>query len=405
MDAVVGVVVEYTIGPILHQLGYLFRYNGNIKKLQEKHRTLETTKDTVQILVSQDKGKGNAIFNEVTKWLDNVKEVSDMTKQNEELNPSCFNFVKRHQLSRKAKKMVEDIAELINEGRQFNKDNIDYPVPSSDINCPTIPTDYQIIESRTLLVENIKDALANPNVNKLGVCGMAGVGKTSLLNEVKKLVLESNLFDRVIQVEVGQSKNVIDIQEEIRGALNMQCGKITASLLQTHITERKENILFMFDDLWKDYDLEKEFGIPCRSESRTEGCKILMTSRSRHTLTNQMNIEKLFELNSLTKKESWKFFIAIVGECVEDGYIQQIAKDIVNECGGLPIALKIMAKALKEKRVEIWKDALKKLKNPVVVNTAGVSDQLYSCLQFSYDSIENGLQKMGREGKVQKEID
>ncbi|XP_038887230.1 probable disease resistance protein At5g63020 [Benincasa hispida] len=395
MDAVVGVLADYTIKPILHQLDYLFHYKGNIKEVEKKLGILRTTERTVQILVNQDKGKGNAIFDGVTNWLDNVKNVLDMAQQNEAPNPSCFNCVQRHQLSRKAKKRLEDINELINEGRQFNKDNVGYPVPSPDTSSSTLPADYQFFESRTSMAEKIKDALANPNVNKVGVCGMGGVGKTTLLKEVKKLVLENKLFDRVIQVEVGQSKSVIHIQEEIRAKLNMEYlnmefEEVRTSRLQTHIAEKKENILFMLDDLWKEYDVEKEFGIPYRSDSRIEGCKILMTSRRRDLFTNQMNIEKLFEVNSLTKEESWKFFSNIIGdEFVEDGYMKQIAKYVINECGGLPIALKILGKTLKGRRVEIWKDALKKLKNPVVVDIHGVSDQLYSCLQFSYDSIEN----------------
>ncbi|CAK9323736.1 unnamed protein product [Citrullus colocynthis] len=340
MDAVIGVAVEYTIRPILHQIGYIFCYKGNIKEVENKLEALETTKDSVQILVSQDKGKGNAIFDGVTKWLDCVKEVLDVTQQKEAPNPSCFNFVKRHQLSRRAKKR----------GDSLTKINVGYPVPSPHTNSPTLPTHYQIIESRTLVVREIKDALANPNVNKVGVCGMGGVGKTALLNEVKKLVLENNLFDRVIHVEVGQSKSVVNIQEEIRGKLNMelnmQSEDVRASCLKTHIVERKENILFMLDDLWKPYDLEKKFGIRCHS-----GCKILITSRSQHTLKNQTNTEELFEVNSLTEEESWKFFVATVGEFVEDvGYVQQIAKDVVKECGGLPIALKIVAIAVKGKK-------------------------------------------------------
>lgn len=395
VDAVVGVLLDYTVKPILHQLDYLVRYNGNIKEVEKKLGALETTKDNVQILVSQDKGKGNAIFDGVRKWLNNVNEVLDMTQQNEASNPSCFNCIQRHQLSRKAKKRLENIVELLNEGRQFNKDNVGYPVPCPDTNSSTLPADYQMFESRTLITEKIKGALVNPDVHKVGVCGMGGVGKSALLNEVKKLVLENNLFDRVIKVEVGQSKSVFKIQEEIGDKLNiklnMQSDEVRASRLQTHIAERKEKILFMLDDLWKDYDVEKEFGIPCRSKSSIEGtCKIVMTGRRRDLFRNQMNTEKLFEVNPLTEKESWRFFVAIVGdELAEDGYMQQIGNDVVKECGGLPIALEIVAKALKGKRVEIWKDALKKLKNPVVVDIHGVSDQLYSCLQLSYDSIED----------------
>ncbi|XP_022155051.1 probable disease resistance protein At4g27220 [Momordica charantia] len=232
------------------------------------------------------------------------------------------------------------------------------------------------------------------NVNKVGVYGMGGVGKTKWLDEVKKLVLENKLFDRVIDVTIGQSNGVVEIQDQIGGKLNMglnmkaETKEGRATFLQNKLVEMRENILILLDDLWNEYDLQKEVGIPCRSESSKEGCKILMTSRSRHILTNNMNTEKCFKVNSLSEEESWKFFMTIVGE-FDKNRIEHMAKNVVKKCGGLPIALKIIAKALKGKELRIWKNALEKLEKRVSVKIKGVSDQLYSCLKLSYDWIED----------------
>lgn len=106
---------------------------------------------TVHILVSQDKAKRNAIFDGVTKWLDDAENVLEMGQQNggvSSSNPSYFNCVQRHHLSKKVKKMVGKIIHLINEGNNLTKITSVILVPSLDTNSPTLPTNDQIIESR-----------------------------------------------------------------------------------------------------------------------------------------------------------------------------------------------------------------------------------------------------------------
>ncbi|XP_022143564.1 probable disease resistance protein At4g27220 [Momordica charantia] len=403
MDVFISVgakVVQYTVAPIGRQLAYLFFYNRNIKDLEKQLENLKATRERVQMLVNEARSNAYEIYDEVSTWLlvEVDVELPNMPRQKEDgshrnsSNLSCLNFVQRHKLSRKSKKRVKDILQLIEEGKKFEK--VGHPAPLPDTKSSTLPADYQVLESRTLMAEKIKDALSNPNVNKVGVCGMAGVGKTKLLDEIKKLVLENKLFDRVIDVTVGRSNGVVEIQDQIGGKLNMglsmkaETKEGRAPFLRNKLVEMKDKILIMLDDLWNEYDLEKEVGIPCRSESSKEGCKILMTSRSRDILTNKMNTKKCFQVNSLSEDESWKFFMAIVGE-FDKSRIEHIAKNVVKKCGGLPIALKIIAKALKGKEIHIWKDAFEKLEKHVLVKIKGVSDQLYSCLKLSYDWIED----------------
>lgn len=122
---------------------------------------------------------------------------------------------------------------------------VGYRAPLPDTQNTIIPGGYQVLESKTSLATQIKNALAKPEVNKVGVYGMGGVGKTYLLNEVKKLVLkgEHKLFDRVIEVSVGQSNGVIQIQEQIGDALNIQLPK------------SKEEELLFYEIIWPKWNL------------------------------------------------------------------------------------------------------------------------------------------------------
>ncbi|XP_038900864.1 probable disease resistance protein At4g27220 [Benincasa hispida] len=288
--------------------------------------------------------------------------------------------------------MVNNILELINRRKNFVE--VGCPAPLPDTKNTILPEGYQVLGSKKSLAEQIKGALEKPEVNKVGVYGMGGVEKTCLLNEVKKLVLENKLFDRVIDVVVGQSNDIMQMQQQIGDILNKEMPKSKegrASFLRNMLVEMKGNILIVFDDLWKEYDLIKEVGIPLSKE----GCKVLITSRDENILTNNMiNGNDCFEVTCLNKKVSWTFFKTIIDYQFNTVDMEIVAKEVVRECGGLPLALDTIAKALKEKPIDCWKDALTKLKNSIPMNIKGVTDKVYASLKLSYDYLD------GEEAKL-----
>ncbi|XP_038902423.1 disease resistance protein At4g27190-like [Benincasa hispida] len=372
MDILISVVtkvIECTFEPIGRQVGYIFLYNENMKNLEEQTQSLMNARDRVQQEVDQARGNAHKIFDDVSQWLAEVDEITKQLEKDRHTNPSCFNLIERRRLSRRAYETAKKIRGAF-ETRKLFCGNVGYPVPLQGIQRCDI-TDYQILESRTLMADQIKDVLADPNVNKIGVYGMGGIGKSMLLHEVKELVKEHKLFDQVITVIVSRTYDVKGIQAQIADKLRFGFDKLEtkqgrADLVRTKL-EMEKNMLIMLDDLWTPLDLV-DIGIPCRSESNKKGCKILMTSRDRDLLKNNMNADQCFQMNSLDEKESWKFFTTIIGDKFEKNRVEGIAKEVVRKCGRLPIALKIIAKALKDKDVRIWKDILKQLENPVSVN-------------------------------------
>ena len=53
----------------------------------------------------------------------------------------------------------------------------------------------------------------------------------------------------------------------------------------------------------------------------------------------------------------------MVGESFDDPDLRSIAKEVVNECGCLPIAIVTVGKALEKKKKHEWDDALNQLRN------------------------------------------
>ncbi|KAG7011007.1 Disease resistance protein, partial [Cucurbita argyrosperma subsp. argyrosperma] len=350
-----SIMGEYVIKPIGRQLSYLLCYNRNKNKLKEQLEALKTARRDVQGRVQEARSNAYAIREEVSMWLADAHNAIHDELSSNSSNPSAFNLVDRYRLGRKTKKKIEALHELI--GKRINFVEVGYPAPLLETKNIIVPGGYQVLESKISMAKQIKKALQE--VSRVGVYGMGGVGKTYLLNEVKKMVLEEKVFDRVIEVFVGQSNGVIQIQEQIGDVLNVKLPKSKegrASFLRNNLAKMEEDVLVILDDLWKEYDLLKEIGIPCSSS-----CK-----RS-HGSSSQLSLVMSFDTPDM----------------------ENLAKMVAaRECGGLPLALDTIAKALKGKHMNHWKDAFKQIKKtPLGMDIKGVSDKVYASLRLSYDHL------------------
>ena len=66
------------------------------------------------------------------------------------------------------------------------------------------------------------EALKDDKVSMIGLYGMRGVGKTTLVKEVGRIATESQLFDEVLMATVSQNPNVIDIQNRMAERLALR---------------------------------------------------------------------------------------------------------------------------------------------------------------------------------------
>ena len=101
-------------------------------------------------------------------------------------------------------------------------------------------------ESRMLTMKGLMVALKDDNINLVGVWGMAGVGKTTLVREVAKQVKDEKFFDEVVIATVTQSPELIRIQGEFADKLDLKLDKETlsgrADLLRAKVIKREESV-------------------------------------------------------------------------------------------------------------------------------------------------------------------
>ncbi|KAG6502416.1 hypothetical protein ZIOFF_042309 [Zingiber officinale] len=212
---------------------------------------------------------------------------------------------------------------------------------------------------------------------------MGGVGKTALLEEIRRKVKEAEMFDLVIDVVVSQNPNIAQIQRDVADALGMS--ESSNKMLVTRLKQEKK-VLIMLDDVWAQLELVKEVGIPYQEHN---GCKVILTSRSAE-LCNLMETDVSVEVATLSEEDSWQLFRMRAGQVLESDDIEVVARKVAQECCGLPLAIVVVGRALRSyKDSRYWEEALSQLKQSVPSNIGNVEEKLYKSLELSYQNLKS----------------
>uniref|UniRef100_A0A199UA14 AAA+ ATPase domain-containing protein n=1 Tax=Manihot esculenta TaxID=3983 RepID=A0A199UA14_MANES len=389
VDPIVSKVFELLVNPVVRQIKYVFNYSANIHNLEEEVEKLSDAKQRVKHTV-EEAGRNplKQIEPDVQHWLakvDSVAEDADkiLLQHKDGGKRRCFmglcpNLIRRHQISRKASKEIPIIVEA-REGRKF--DAVSYRAPPQGIGAVK---DCEAFQSRTSVVDDILNALKDADINLIGVYGMGGVGKTTLVKHIANQVRERGIFKLVVIATVTHSVVLTGVQQEIAEWLDFKLGAESIAVRAARLSERikkEEKILIILDDIWAAIKLD-EIGIPYGTDHN--GSKILMTSRNQSVLS-EMGVQKDFRLEVLEHQEAWSLFEKKVGD-LKDSDLRPIAVEIAERCAGLPILIVAVATALKNKQAFEWNDALEKLK---IFDGRGHENRVYSALELSYNFLRD----------------
>ncbi|XP_070663781.1 probable disease resistance protein At4g27220 isoform X1 [Malus domestica] len=383
--AIASKVGECLVTPIGTEFGYLINYHSNLENLKGEIKKLFDKKDGVQGLVDAAQRNSERIKPDVQSWLNNVND--DMVKKvlqfEDEINKKR-RCVYRWSLSRRAYKIKQEVLQLQNEGRF---ENVAYPAPPPEI-WSTFENVFKDFKSRRAKMNEVIEGFKREEVRKIGICGMGGVGKTTMVKEIIIRLAKLNLFDKIVMATVSQSPSIRTIQLEIAEEIGLELKEETQSgrarRLHRRLMEIKR-ILIVLDDVWAVLDFEA-IGLP--SGNAHEGCKVLLTSRD-SDVCNRMRSQQIIAVPILTPEESQELFREMVGESFNDPDLRSTAKDVLKECGGLPIAIVTVGKALEKKNKHEWDDALNQMRNSTPVNIPGVNDTVFSSIKWSYDRLES----------------
>ncbi|KAM5572916.1 disease resistance protein [Rosa sericea] len=388
--AIAGILAEYSVAPIRRQVGYLAHYKSNHQKLQAKLEDLSAARVEVQHKVDQVERGGKRIETTVLNWKTRVDAIITEAEeflrdgrhaQTECLHGFCPHLVLRYQLSKKSTKLVEEIDELYGK-KEFS--NFAYDVLPQDL-CLLSTGHYSTFDSRNSIVMRVMDELRNPNTEMILVWGIGGVGKTTLVEEVLRQAKDVSLFDDLVMVrDVKKNPDLEKIQKEIASKLGMDIDENhtlaqRAPLLGDRIKQKRT--LVVLDDVWEEIDL-LAVGVP-----RLVACKVVLTCRSRRALSLDMRTQEDISVDVLNEEEAWSLFEKMAGDIVKNSRIRSIAIEVAKKCGGLPVLIVTVARAVKDKNnIRAWKDTLRRLGG---FDNKEFTEKAYLALEWSYDQLED----------------
>ena len=237
-------------------------------------------------------------------------------------------------------------------------------------------------------VEGILDSYLSEelgDVRLVGICGMGGMGKTTLAQEIFRRIsgnFEASSFIANVRDET-KNHGLVPLQKQLLSKILMEreinIWNVCEGINVIRNTLCNKNVLIVLDDVDGDEQLKALVG---RHDWFGPGSRIILTSRDSQFLKRN-GVDDVYNITGLNDDEALKLFSwsAFKKPHPEENYVD-LSKDFVNYAKGLPLALKVLGSSLFAKRTNEWKSALDKLKEEPNRNILDI-------LQISFDGLTN----------------
>ncbi|KAK3428138.1 hypothetical protein EUGRSUZ_F04249 [Eucalyptus grandis] len=319
-------------------LGYICNLKDNVDSLKSATEDLKAARDDVKARVEHEEEAARALrTKQVENWLGKVQEFGGradevLREAREHDQIKCLyrclppNGWSSYKLGKRVNQMLNEVRELQSKEGEFHV--VTSPLPPPQVLKRPMENTVGLDISLTIVWKWLVDE------KQVGVIGLYGTGDERV----------DHLWE---------------------------------------VLARKKFVL-LIDDVWVRLDLSK-IGVPCHN-----GSKVVFTTRLKQ-VCHLMQADKTLAVQCLTSEEALKLFEKNVSKSLVDCHpeIQDLAKDIVTECKGLPLALVTVGRAMAGKDDPIeWRHALKSLRNKPH-KLPGMEEEVYHILKFSYDSLND----------------
>ncbi|WOH00276.1 hypothetical protein DCAR_0519635 [Daucus carota subsp. sativus] len=355
---------------------------------------LTEAREDLESQVNQAESLGLTCTNQVKGWLKRAEklefEVRLMVQRVDQQEQDtvlccCANCCSRYKLSKKVLKKINITKEFMEKSKALDMNWVDGNVIVPVMEIPSGP-----VIGMDVMLEKVYELLDKEEVGIIGVYGMGGVGKTTLLKCINNEFLTLNHgFNVVIWVTVSREFVAEKIQQAIMSRLGLSWDEAEdqeqlASKIYKVLKMKK--FLLLLDDIWRGVDLEK-IGVPI--PKKENNCKVILTSRSMDVCSD-MDAHCKLKVDFLREKESWHLFAEKVrrDDILNSQSIQPHAQAIVKKCRGLPLALITIGKAMANKETEEEWIAAKEMLNKSPSELRGMKD-VFTLLKFSYEELAN----------------
>ncbi|KAI9107777.1 hypothetical protein K1719_021113 [Acacia pycnantha] len=296
MDQVRGIICDITkclCGCAKKEADYIYKLEDNLKSLKDKWEHLQSMKEDLKTRVDEaENTQGMQRAQEIDRWMKKVddiqQEVTDIEIQGaKEIQDKCLskscpkNCKSSYKLGKKAAKMINNVDNLAAKGKRYSSENfkIAHRRPPEPIEMP-----LDEVVGLDLMFNKVWKSIEEENVGIIGLYGMGGVGKTTLLKIINNELGKRRLgFNFVMWVVVSKEPNLDSIMDTIRKFIRIgddiwtKCSDQDQKAAKIYGVLKEKKFVLLLDDIWDRLDL-KLVGVPHPKDTNFQS-KVLFTTR------------------------------------------------------------------------------------------------------------------------------